>query len=52
MKQGMRPCLAWLSRPFFVDPDGERFIVVQGVDRGRNDSVVVENWFDELEPRR
>ena len=29
-------------------PDGERFIVVQGIERGRNEVVVVQNWLEEL----
>ncbi len=44
----LRPLFNNFGRHYDVAPDGERFIVVQGVERGRNEVVVVQNWFEEL----
>ena len=36
-------------RVFDVTPDGQRFLVVDAPDTSRDEIVVVENWFAELE---
>ena len=37
------------KRVFDVTPDGQRFLVVDAPDTSRDEIVVVENWFAELE---
>ena len=37
--------------PYDVSPDGQKFLMVQGEARGRNEVVLVQNWFAELEAR-
>jgi Tol biopolymer transport system component len=37
------------ERVFDVTPDGQRFLVVDAPDTSRDEIVVVENWFKELE---
>ena len=45
----LRPPMNRWSRYYDVAPDGQRFVVVQGVLAGRNDVVLVRNWAAELE---